>query len=253
MKNILIGLGVGLLIFVGYWFFVLRDGSPNIVENVDLVESYDNMAVGEDGINGYMLQLNIFGLIDGERVRESVRIRNYMDEQFEISIMHDSEPEYEEREENENEEEFDENDYYRYETDEEVYFIIDGKTYVRNDDRNYVETDKTVKYNNPSLFLEGVRNVTKDGERVEEKHGMHTYYSYEIMVDRKIVQEMLDTTNIEYTIENDVEATVLLDENDYVYRIVYKFDRLTIQASFFLVDNMFEMHVPLDDYYDDEF
>jgi len=142
MKYILGGLGLVLLIGGGYWFLSDRDSDQEktIPGNIDLVEGYDKMHVGEDGINGYILQLNIFGRVDGEHIRESVRIRNYMDRQFEITFIEDIEPEMNEEElydEEINEENFEDRDMlFERET---IYYILDGKVYAELMKKVFIE------------------------------------------------------------------------------------------------------------------
>lgn len=254
MKYILGGLGLVLLIGGGYWFLSDRDSDQEktIPGNIDLVEGYDKMHVGEDGINGYILQLNIFGRVDGEHIRESVRIRNYMDRQFEITFIEDIEPEIDEEElydEEINEENFEDRDMpFERET---IYYILDGKVYAEDEEGFYRETDELTTYTDSSIYLEGLRNITKDDEGVVDQMGQHTYYLYEVEVSKEAVSEMLANTSLAgYEIQETPRASIHLTDEGYVERIVYKFDNLTIQAFYLAVNNSFEMNVPI---YEDEY
>ena len=70
-----------------------------------LKTAYTKMSVGtgEDQISGYTMNLRLFGLYNGEKIRESVRVQNYEGKNFKVT----------------------------YSTDlEKIYYVIDGVNYI---------------------------------------------------------------------------------------------------------------------------
>ena len=82
-----------------------------------LKTAYTKMSVGtgEDQISGYTMNLRLFGLYNGEKIRESVRVQNYEGKNFKVT----------------------------YSTDlEKIYYVIDGVNYKYKEDKPEEEKDK---------------------------------------------------------------------------------------------------------------
>lgn len=202
-----------------------------------LKTAYTKMSVGkgEDQISGYTMNLRLFGLYNGEKIRESVRVQNYEGKNFKVT----------------------------YSTDlEKIYYVIDGVNYKykedkpKNDknevttddiveaiqglegliggDRNnenevrdevtgsYSKTDEEVPFLNTDLYLTSLKSAKKIEEVKEEKIGDVTYNTYEFIVTKKAMKKLLVETSLkDIEFKKDIEAKVWLDEDGFVHKVVY--------------------------------
>jgi hypothetical protein len=196
------------------------------VNNKDLINSYNNMIVGVNGITGYNLDLRIYGTHQGKSVNEIVRVVNYSDTDYEIMIM---------------------DPYYAGEdgSGEQIIYIKGDRTYIKNQSGKYVEANGEVKYSNPAMYLEGLKNIKKDSEPLEEKVANNVYKVYNVVVKKDVVIEMLENTKlIGVKVEEDIDTKIYIDEFGYVYRIIYTLEGLTINANYFGVNKVDGINFP---------
>lgn len=217
----------------------------------ELKTAYTKMSVGdgEDQISGYTMSLRLFGLYDGKKIRESVRVQNYMGENYKVTYSSD---------------------------EEEVYYMIDGVNYVYTENKpdeepptdlpdipegeegpdsnnsglfpilpddgelpglpngeegpeerdevtgTYEKTDEDIPFMDTDLYLTSLKSAKKIGELVEEKIGSVSYNTYEFIVSKKTMKKLLvHTTLKDIKFENDIETKVWIDSEGYVYKITY--------------------------------
>ena len=112
------------------------------------------------------------------------------------------------------------------------------KKYVVKEDKNYeiiegeLKEVKSVPYTNTDIYLEGVKNITSVKEKGKEKLGEKEYTVYTGKVSKKIMNKMLDATDTNIKVSSDAETEVWLD-GDYVYKVYYKADGITLYPSYF--------------------
>ncbi|MDD3048830.1 MAG: hypothetical protein PHQ89_02425 [Bacilli bacterium] len=187
--------------------------------NKAIKESYEKMEVGKEGINGYILDLRIYGTNGEEKVNEVVRVTNYNNEEYKIvkSIVGNI----------------------ISKTTEETTYIKDGKTYAQNEEGLVVETAKEINYKDPSVYLEGLNNITKNGKEQSETIGEKKYTYYDVTFSKKIVNTILKDTSLkDLEVTKNVEGQVYINSEGYVYRIIYNLDTITINANYYGVDTV---------------
>ncbi|HHX93610.1 MAG TPA: hypothetical protein GX690_00730 [Tenericutes bacterium] len=179
---------------------------------VDLTKYYDKMQVAEDGINGYTLDLRIYGKYYDEAINEIVRVENYQDEEFEIRFPR------EERETEKN----------------TATIIKDGKVYL---DGEYLEDASEVKYSNPGIYLEGLKEAKKVTKPKEETLGENKYQVYEFFVNEDFVQKMINNTDFDSPeLIKETKAEVWINSEGYVFQVIYYLEDLTIDANYLNVN-----------------
>lgn len=94
----------------------------------------------------------------------------------------------------------------------------------------------TKLYEKPEIYLEGLKHAEEKSKK-EEKIAGNTYTVYEATVDKKVVKEMIHYTSVkDLDIKEDINATVSINKDGYVYRIIYELDKenaLYLNVSFF--------------------
>ncbi len=186
----------------------------------DLKNAYNKMSVGDgkDQINGYSLSIRLFGLYNDEKVNQSIRIQNYLGDNYKVV---DS-------------------------SNEEItYYVVDGKKFksvakeAKNVDDDYntngfqtgFDTTKTVTtyeetddvpFVDTDLYLTSLKSAKKISDSSEEKIGDLSYTTYEYTVAKKTMVKILTGSvlkDIEF--KTDIPAKVWIDSDGYVYKIEY--------------------------------
>ena len=196
-----------------------------------LKENYDNMKIGKDGINGYMLDLRVYGNQGKERVNDILRITAFGDNYQVINVNTDvvkeeavSTPTSIER---------------------EITYIKGDKVYTADKTGTYVVNKKTVAYTHPQLVLDGLKNITKIDKGTKTKVGDTNYTLYKVTFKKAAVSKILDDTTMAGTkVTKDVEGEVYIDSKGYVYRIIYNLEDVTINASYFSINTVREISFP---------
>jgi hypothetical protein len=194
--------------------------------NKALKENYDNMEIGKDNINGYKLDLRIYGKNGNNTVNEIIRVTDYNDKEYEITKVSTSIKDIESG------------------NNEETIYIKDGKTYVEDKNGKYIE-GKNDTYNNPSLYLEGLKNIKSREEPIKKKIGENSYTKYNVVFKNSIVKEIVEDTVLKgMNIKEDVNGEVYIDKEGYVYRIIYKLDGVTINANYYGMNTVRPINIP---------
>jgi hypothetical protein len=213
--------------------------------NNQFVDSYNKMQVADDTINGYSLDLRIFGSVETERINQIVKIDNYNNKDYKITKVN-AEANIDENigmiqgsenigiiEGNESQQ-------------EEVIYAIGGKTYALDKDGKYSETKEPITFNNPAIYLNGLKNVSEASDPLEEKIGDETYNVYNVTFAKADIEDIIKDTGIKnITLENNVTGKIYLNENGYVYRVIYNINDLTINANYSGINTASEITLPV--------
>lgn len=196
--------------------------------NKDLIKSYGNMKIGKNNIRGYILDLRIYGTNNGKKVNEILRITDYSNSEYEIvrtdtSIKPGS------------------NDS-RYETT----YIKSGRVYIADKTGKYIETGESVYYKNPSIYLEGLKNIISSKKAITEKIGNNNYKEYKVVFKEDIIKSIINDTVLKgMKIEDNTPGEVYIDKDGYVYRIIYNISKVTINANYYSINKVKELNIPV--------
>ena len=181
-----------------------------------LVKYYEAMQM--DKIDSYTLDLRVYG----KEINNNVRIDNYKGEQMRISIMN---PEF---------------DLENPASLREIEYLIDkgtvyqeGEITEENPVSTYAKVNDEVVYKNTDIFLEGLTKVSEVSDAYNKSLGIIDYVAYDVTFKEEAVGAILKELKLDnIKVEGDIEGQVYL-KDDYVYRVVYELDNLTINATYF--------------------
>lgn len=166
--------------------------------NKDMKAAYDKMQVN-DNMNGYTIDLRLYGNNNSSSVNESVRVENYMNKSY--SIM---------KSELKDDEIVENNLYY-----------VDGQMY-KEDDLSYVQTTDTSTYTNTNIYLEGLINTSKVTEASDEVIANNTYKVYNIVVKKDFINSLVKYLPLtDYSASHNINAKVYVNNDGYVYKTIY--------------------------------
>ncbi len=193
--------------------------------NKSLIKVYDNMKASED-MNGYSIDLRIYGKVEGTSYNTIIKISNYKDEKFLVTEINSNTSKAPNK---------------TNET-ENLTYIIDGKIY-RKVDEEYKEVEE-YNYTNPLIYLEGLNNIKKIIDNKEEKVGETTYDVYTVNIKKSFLNTILKEVGIEDDIKNDCAATIYVNNDEYLYRIIYKIKELTINVNYYKINKSLDITLP---------
>lgn len=189
-----------------------------------LDKAYNKMQVKEKGINGYALDLRIYGVAGDTKINETIKIYNYMNKDFKIVKTG-----------------LDKNKK-RFEV---TSYLFADTVYLKNTDGEYAVSNEKIKYTNPDLYIIGVKSAKILEKNKSEIIGENKYDSYKVTFDQKVVKDMLKDTNVtNVTVPSKVEGEVLLDKDGYLYRVKYIVSEITINANYFGIGTASKINLP---------
>lgn len=197
-------------------FLIIILITTGCIKSKEIEENYNKLKSIKD-INSYTLDLRIYGKLGDQKINEIVKIKNHKQDYEIISLNLSTE--------------FTKNE-------ATIIYIKDGKTYLKDIDGKYIETDETVIYSDPSIYLEGLKNINENSKEVKKIIEDSTYKIYNVIVNKNVVKKMIENTNIkDLEIEKDIFAEVYINSDGYVDRIIYEVQNLTINAKYFEINN----------------
>ncbi|MDD2203184.1 MAG: hypothetical protein PHD78_02230 [Bacilli bacterium] len=206
------------LIFVSLLFIVTGCSNGQFMPN------YDKMQISDEGINGYYLDLRVYGELNNDIIKKTIKIDNYNNKEYGIVYMDSNITDAEGS------------------IVEDKYYLLNDTAYVLNAEGEYVEDNNDVKYNNTNIYLEGIKKVADISEPKEETIGLSTYDVYEVTFAKRNVQEIIDYLEINnLELSDDVKGQIYLDKDEYVHKIIYNIEDLEIIASYYLIDKATEI------------
>ena len=198
-KLIIFGVLIVLLIVVIIGLLAVRKNNSSN----SLTPTVENTSIEKS--KSYKLDLRIYGTYNDKSVNKIIMVTNYENTDKEIMIIDNSK--------------------------EENYIVKDNKKY-KLEDEKLTKVD-SVLYENTSVYLDGV-NKMKDLKQTEDKSiGKETFKVYKGVISSKDVSDILKEANLDIKVDKDIETEVWLTSDDYVYKVYYKLDNLTIYASYF--------------------
>lgn len=189
--------------------------------NAKLKENVEKMEISSEGINGYAVDLRIYGSTNNTRVNESLRIFNSGNKDYKIEKNI-----------------FDIDNFIQ-----EITYIRDGEIYTKGKEDKYILSTSRVYYSKPHLYLEGVNNLkTVDkGSKVENQPNLT---EYQVEFQDEVIEEILKDIEIVIPIEKNVKGKVQINKEGYVYRVIYEFETVTINALFYQINNVSSIDFP---------
>jgi len=193
----------------------------------DFAKAYNKMQVSSKGINGYTLDLRIYGLNGTKRVNEIARVVNYMNKNYSITTVKPVDRSDQET------------------PRESVAYIIGSKKYTTNVEGKYAETTEEIMYSNPSVYLDGLKTATKVGKSTIEKIGTKSYTVYNIKLSKAETSKLLkDTVISTMKVTADATGKIYIDADGYVYRMIYTIGTITINANYFGINTARDVTLP---------
>ena len=198
-KLIIFGVLIVLLILVIIGLFAIRKNSSSN----SLTPTVENTSIEKS--KSYKLDLRIYGTYNDKSVNKIIMVTNYENTDKEIMIIDNSK--------------------------EENYIVKDNNKY-KLEDEKLTEVD-SVLYENTSVYLDGVNKMKDLKQTEDESIGKETFKVYKGVISSKDVSDILKEANLDIKVDKDIETEVWLTSDDYVYKVYYKLDNLTIYASYF--------------------
>ena len=201
VKVVLIILAIIGLLSLGLGI-IKKGGNSKLKPNVEKTE------ISEE-TTGYKLDLRIFGTYEKKNINEIVMVTNFKNTDKEITITKINETKTVEK---------------KYVIKEDTnYEVVDGE----------LKEVESVPYSNTDIYLEGAKNITSVKEKGKEKIGEKEYTVYTGKVSKKIMNKMFDATDTKIKVKNDAECEVWLTSDNYVYKVYYRVDGITLYPSYF--------------------
>ncbi len=177
----------------------------------ELKEIYNNMKIGES-IESYQLDLRIYGENNGERVNEMYKIDNYKNQKYKI-------------------------DTYNL-----TYYFIDGIMYEEKEIKEEIVYNKTNDeiFYDTDIILEGLNNITAKEEIENDIEGKELKV-YEVELNDEYIKELLSKIGYQNDY-SEAKGKVYL-ENDNIYKVIYIVDGLTINGTYFRINNINDINI----------
>ena len=165
----------------------------------------------------YRMDLRIYGIYNNKGINNIIMINNYKNTDKDITITVGDK--------------------------EEKYLIKDNKKYkVENEKLNSVDN---VPYENTEVYLNGVKKLKSLTKQKDEKISTNTYKVYKGLISSNDIKDILKASNIDVKVDKDIETEVWLTNDNYVYKVYYRLDKLTIYASYFGYGNMNKVNLDM--------
>lgn len=195
-------------------------------------KDYENITIG-DKVESYQLDLRINGKFNNESINKIIKIDNYKNKEFKITV------------------------------NEDTYYIINSQTYKEVSENNetenngilgnigfenlqkgevtYEKTDEKIFYDS-DIILQGLKNITSKKEVENDITGLDLKL-YSVKFKDNFIKELLTKLGYNDTFEK-VEGKVYY-KDDTIYKITYKIDDLTISGTIFRINSIKELNINL--------
>ena len=213
-KNKLLILSVLMIVAIILVMCVIVKKSNNKESN-KLTESANKTSV--EKAKSYRMDLRIYGTYNNKGINKIIMVNNYKNTDKDISITVDGK--------------------------EEKYLVKDNKKYkVENEKLSDAEN---VPFTNTEVYLDGVSKMKNLKEEKEQKIGKNTYKVYKGIISINDMASILKESDISIKTDKDIETEVWLTSDNYVYKVYYRLDKLTIYASYFGYGNMNKVNLDM--------
>lgn len=180
----------------------------------------DNTKIGKN-TTSYRLDLRIYGTYNKKNIRRTVMIDNYMNTDKRITMMNIA----------------------GLKLEEKTYILKDKKYYEVVDDK--LKDIKNVSYEDTDVYLTAVNNITDLSSPKTEKIGESEYTVYTGKIEKKIINKMLKTTDLDIKVSENGTAEVWLTKDNRIYKVYYKVGDLTIYPSFLIYNNVKQINLDM--------
>lgn len=186
------------IILVGVIVILTKDGGSS-----SLTPSVNNTTIKES--ESYKMDLRIYGKYNNKGINNIIMVTNYKDTDKDITITAGEK--------------------------EEKYLVKEGKRYSVKDEK-LTEVAKA-PYENTEIFLSGASKLTNVEQAADEEISGVKYKVYKGTISSSNMNEIIEATELDLKADKDASVEVWLTQDNYVYKIYYKIDELTIYPSFF--------------------
>ena len=213
-KNKLLILSVVVIVAIILVMCVIVKNSNNKESN-KLSNSANKTSV--EKAKSYRMDLRIYGTYNNKGINKIIMVNNYKNTDKDISITVDGKV--------------------------EKYLVKDNKKYkVENEKLSGAEN---VPFTNTEVYLDGVSKIKNLKEEKEQKIGKNTYKVYKGTISTNDMSSILKESDISFKTDKDIETEVWLTSDNYVYKVYYRLDKLTIYASYFGYGNMNKVNLDM--------
>ena len=213
-KNKLLILSVLVIVAIILVMCVIVKNSSNKESN-KLTESANKTSV--EKAKSYRMDLRIYGTYNNKGINKIIMVNNYKNTDKDISITVDGK--------------------------EEKYLVKDNKKYKVENEK--LSSAENVLFTNTEVYLDGVSKMKNLKEEKEQKIGKNTYKVYKGTISTNDMSSILKESDISIKTDKDIETEVWLTSDNYVYKVYYKLDKLTIYASYFGYGNMNKVNLDM--------
>ena len=212
-KNKLLILSVVVIVAVILVMCVIVKKSNK--ESNKLTESANKTSV--EKAESYRMDLRIYGTYNNKGINKIIMVNNYKNTDKDISITVDGK--------------------------EEKYLVKDNKKYKVENEK--LSSAENVPFTNTEVYLDGVSKMKNLKEESSQKIGKNTYKVYKGTISINDMTSILKESDISIKTDKDIETEVWLTSDNYVYKVYYKLDKLTIYASYFGYGNMNKVNLDM--------
>ena len=204
-------------------------------------DNYKNMEIKDGKLDGYNMDIRIYGIADDKRINEIVRVTNYKDTEYKIDIISNTiDMSNNNIEDDLNKEE---KTITEPQSNKSTIYVKDKKIYTSNKDNTYSKVD-SANYTKTYLYLDSLKKINKVKETKEEKIGENKYKVSKVIFDKDIINQILKDIPINLTIDSDINGEIYIDSKEYVYRIIYNIEDLTINVNYFGINIVNPINFP---------
>lgn len=213
-KNKLLILSVLVIVAIILVMCVIVKNSNNKESN-KLSNSANRTSV--EKAKSYRMDLRIYGTYNNKGINKIIMVNNYKNTDKEITVTVDGK--------------------------EEKYLIKDNKNYKIVDEK-LSNIDK-VPYENTEVYLNGVNKLKNLKQGESQSIGKDKYKVYKGEISAKDIEDILKESGLDIKTNKDIETEVWLTSDNYVYKVYYRLDKLTIYASYFGYGNMNKVNLDM--------
>ena len=127
--------------------------------------------------------------------------------------------------------------------EEKTYILKDKKYYEVVDDK--LKDIENVSYEDTDVYLTAVNDITDLSSPKIEKLSESEYTVYTGKIDKKIINKMLKTTDLDIKVSENGTAEVWLTKDNRIYKVYYKVGDLTIYPSFLIYNNVKQINLDM--------
>lgn len=209
-KKVIILLLIVLSIVGIILIFINKDS--NLGKNSNFKE-YVSKSEISDSTTGYTLDLRIYGTYNNKKINNIIRTSNYKNTDKDITVTKLNN---------------DKDEVYNY-------LVKDGKYYeVKDNKTNVVDS---IKYDDTEIYLRTINFITNQKQVEDKSIGEETYKVFEGTLKNDKLMDIIKLSDLEIKTESDSTTEVWVTKDNQIYKVYYRFDKMTIYASYFGYNN----------------